>query len=99
MLAEDFPETCRVIHEARELQIAIGLVAAEEGVAIIPESVKRARPDDVRYLELLEPAHSPIIMSHRVGDFSPEISAFMRIIARKYNDWKYPVPEALLITV
>ena len=91
--------TPSVIHEARELQIAIGLVAAEEGVAIIPESVKRARPDDVRYLELLEPAHSPIIMSHRVGDFSPEISAFMRIIARKYNDWKYPVPEALLITV
>ncbi|MGI4730551.1 MAG: LysR family transcriptional regulator [Janthinobacterium lividum] len=85
-----------VIHEARELQIAIGLVAAEEGVAVIPESVRRARTDDVRYLELVEPAHSPIIMSHRVGDHSPEVVALMRIIARKYRDWGYAVPEALL---
>lgn len=83
------------IHEARELQIAVGLVAAEEGVAIIPESVRKARGEDVRYLDLAEPAHSPIIMSHRVGDFSPEIVAFMRIIARKYADWGYAVPEAL----
>ncbi|MGA1799024.1 LysR family transcriptional regulator [Sphingomonas sp. 4RDLI-65] len=88
--------TPNVVHEARELQIAIGLVAAEEGIAIIPESVRRARTDDVRYLELAEPAYSPIIMSHRVGDFSPEIVAFMRIIARKYSDWNYAVPEALI---
>ncbi|MGC5799650.1 LysR family transcriptional regulator [Sphingomonas sp. NFX23] len=83
------------IHEVRELQIAIGLVAAEEGVAIIPESVRRSRTDDVRYLELVEPAYSPIIMSHRVGDFSPEIVTFMRIIAKKYADWGYAVPDAL----
>ncbi len=82
-------------YEARELQIAIGLVAAEEGVAIIPESVRRSRPDDVRYLDLAEPATSPIIMSHRVGDHAPELLAFMRIVARKYRDWGYPVPEAL----
>ncbi len=88
--------TPTTILEARELQIAIGLVAAEEGVAIIPESVRQARPDDIRYLKLVEPAYSPIIVSHRVGDFSPEISAFMLIIARKYDDWNYPVPEALL---
>lgn len=88
--------TPNVVHEARELQIAIGLVAAEEGVAIIPESVRKARTEDVRYVELAEPASSPIIMSHRVGDFSPEIVMFMRIIARKYSDWGYPVPDALL---
>jgi len=89
--------TPNIVHEARELQIAIGLVAAEEGVAIIPESVRRARTDDVRYLELAEPAYSPIIMSHRVGDLSPEVVMFMRIIARKYADWNYAVPEALLM--
>lgn len=85
----------RITYEARELQIAIGLVAAEEGVAIIPESVRRSRPDDVRYLDLAEPATSPIIMSHRVGDHSPEIIGFIQIIARKYSDWGYDVPEAL----
>lgn len=87
------------IHEARELQIAIGLVAAEEGIAIIPESVRRARTEDVRYLELAEPAWSPIIMSHRQGDFSPEIIAFSHIIARKYEDWGYAVPPALLTRI
>lgn len=86
----------KVVYEARELQIAIGLVAAEEGIAIIPESVRRARTDDVRYVELTEPATSPIIMSHRIGDFSPEILSFMQIIAQKYADWGYSVPEALL---
>jgi DNA-binding transcriptional LysR family regulator len=95
-LFHDAGLTPDAVLEVRELQIAIGLVAAEEGVAVIPESVRRARTDDVRYLDLAEPATSPIIMSHRVGDFSPEIVAFLRLTARKYADWGYPVPEALL---
>lgn len=61
------------MYEARELQVAIGLVAAEEGVAIVPKSVRRARSDDVRYVDHVEPVSSPIIMSHRIGDISPEI--------------------------
>tara|TARA_A100001391_G_scaffold119169_1_gene80933 strand:- start:981 stop:1937 length:957 start_codon:yes stop_codon:yes gene_type:complete len=83
------------VNEARELQIALGLVAAEEGYAIIPESVSRARQHDVRCIELVEQATSPIIMSHRVGDFTPEIMAFKSIIARKYSDWGYPVASVL----
>lgn len=98
-LFNDSGLTPQVIHEARELQIAIGLVAAEEGVAIVPESVRRARTEDVRYIDLVEPAHSPIIMSYREGDLSPEILAFKRIIARKYGDWGYPIPTALLADV
>lgn len=85
----------KVTYEARELQIAIGLVAAEEGVAVVPESVRRSRHADIRYLDLSDEATSPIIMSHRVGDYSPEIMGFMGIIARKYEDWGYPVPEGL----
>ncbi len=84
------------VTEARELQIALGLVAAEDGYAIIPESVSRARQHDVRCIELVEQATSPIIMSHRVGDFAPEIMAFKSIIARKYSDWGYPVPAVLV---
>ncbi|MCT2401418.1 LysR family transcriptional regulator [Novosphingobium mangrovi (ex Huang et al. 2023)] len=85
----------RVAHEARELQIAIGLVAAEEGVAIVPESVRRARSHDVAFRELVEPATSPIIMSHRLGDQSPELALMISVIARKYEDWGYDVPAAL----
>ncbi|RSU47070.1 MAG: LysR family transcriptional regulator [Sphingobium sp.] len=86
----------QIVHEARELQIAIGLVAAEEGMAIVPESVRRARSHDVAYRELLEPATSPIIMSHRPGDLSSELTIMARVIARKYEEWGYDVPQALV---
>lgn len=85
----------RIAHEARELQIAIGLVAAEEGVAIVPESVHRARSYDIAYRELIESATSPIIMSHRVGDRSPELAIMSAVIARKYSQWGYDIPAAL----
>lgn len=85
----------RVAYEARELQIAIGLVAAEEGICIVPESVKKSRVDDVAYRDLEEMAVSPITMSHRARDGSPELATMARVIARHYADWGYGVPEAL----
>ena len=85
----------RVTQEARELQIAIGLVAAEEGICIVPESVQKSRVDDVRYLPLSDPATSPIIMSHRAADNSPEIVRMARIISRMYETWGYDVPQGL----
>lgn len=86
----------KIAHEARELQIAIGLVAAEEGLAIIPESISRSRSHDVVYRELVEAATSPIIMSQRMNDNSPELQLMARVIAEEYSSWGYPVPEALL---
>ena len=85
-----------IAHEARELQIAIGLVAAEEGVAIVPESISRSRTHDVVYRDLVEAAFSPIIMSHRLDDGSPELQIMAEVIAVKYDEWGYGVPEALL---
>lgn len=85
----------RVAHEARELQIAIGPVAAEEGICIVPESVKKSRVDDVVYRDLEEMAVSPIIMSHRARDGPPELATMARVIARHYADRGYGVPEAL----
>lgn len=86
----------RIVHEARELQIAIGLVAAQEGMAIVPESVHRARSHDVAFRDLAEQATSPIIMSHRPGDRSPELALMTAVIARQYASWGYEVPTALL---
>jgi DNA-binding transcriptional LysR family regulator len=85
----------RVAQEVRELQIAIGLVAAEEGVCLVPESVRQSRTDDVCYLELAEPATSPIIMSQRVGDHSPDIDLMSAIIVQTYAQWGYQIPETL----
>lgn len=85
----------RVAHEARELQIAIGLVAAEEGMAIVPESVRRARSHDVAFRELAEPATSPIIMSQRLGDQTQEVALFGKVISYKYKEWRYAAPNML----
>lgn len=96
-LFRDYGLEPAIAHEARELQIAIGLVAAEEGLAIIPESISRSRTHDVVYRELVEPATSPIIMSHRNSDNSHELRLMMSVIADQYAQWGYPVPESLLI--
>lgn len=86
----------KIAHEARELQIAIGLVAAEEGLAIVPESISRSRSHDVVYRDLVEAVTSPIIMSQRMNDRSPELRIMAGVIAEQYDDWGYPVPQALL---
>jgi hypothetical protein len=65
-------------------------------MAIVPESVRRARSHDVAFRELVEPATSPIIMSHRPGDRSPELALMAAVIARKYAQWGYEVPTALI---
>lgn len=83
----------RVVHEVRELQIAIGLVAAEEGLAIVPESVSRSRTHDVVYRPLREHATSPIIMSHRIGTISPELRLMIGVIQQRYAEWGYPAVQ------
>lgn len=85
----------RIAHEARELQIAVGLVAAEEGVCIVPVSVQKSRIEGVGYKRLAEPATSPIIMSYRLADKMPELGLMANVIARMYEIWGYEVPDAL----
>ena len=56
-----FPERVR---EVRELQVALGLVAANVGVCIVPESVRQMRPTDIRYRPLADvDAVTPIFLS------------------------------------
>lgn len=74
------------VHEVRELQTALGLVAAETGICIVPGSVERLRRDNVVYRPLDEPgAISPIIMSTRRGDPSPEIDLILRLVKEMYR--------------
>lgn len=66
--------------EVRELQTAIGLVAAHEGICLVPESVQRLRRNDVCYLPLVESSpKSPILMIHRMEDTSTELKALINI--------------------
>ena len=75
-----------ILHEVRELQTALGLVAADTGVCLVPASVERLRRDNVVYRPLDEPdAVSPIIMSSRASNRSPEIDLILGLIKAMYR--------------
>lgn len=71
------------VHEVRELQAALGLVAAEMGICIVPAAA-RLRSDLVYRLIDDEGATSPIILSHRLNDDSWYIAVFKQLIAEMY---------------
>lgn len=74
------------VQEVRELQTALGLVAAETGVCVVPAGVERLRRDNVVYRPLAEEgAVTPVIMSHRRGDPSPEIDLVLRLVKDMYR--------------
>lgn len=59
------------VQEVREIQTALGLVAAAAGLCVIPASARQMR-SDVCYRMLEGPrAVSPVIFSYRAGDSSP----------------------------
>ncbi|WP_323122021.1 LysR family transcriptional regulator [Burkholderia alba] len=68
------------VHEVRELQTALGLVAAQVGVSLVPESVDGVRVRGVVYRALPEPvATSPIIMSRRLHDERAATALFCEV--------------------
>jgi DNA-binding transcriptional LysR family regulator len=70
----------RFVQEANELQTALGLVAAEVGITLVPASVQRLHREDVVYRAIDAPGFtSPVIMSYRTDDRS---AFLMRVI-----DW------------
>ncbi|HWD33654.1 LysR family transcriptional regulator [Pseudomonas caricapapayae] len=73
----------QVIQWTNELQTALGLVAAGLGITLVPASVQRQHRDDIVYAPLSEAAAvSPIILSRRVGDNSPQIRHCLDLIER-----------------
>ena len=84
-LFRDYAVRPPVIHEVRELQTALGLVAAEAGVCVVPASVERLRRDGVAYRPLdEEKALIPVIMSYRKDDPSPEIELILACVREDY---------------
>ncbi|MEX3931586.1 LysR family transcriptional regulator [Paraburkholderia phymatum] len=75
------------IYETRELQIALGLVAAGEGISVVPTSVYGLKRDDVSYKELDDSnLVSPIIMSMRQLDESEDLTQMLELIYRLYEE-------------
>ncbi|MBB4368362.1 DNA-binding transcriptional LysR family regulator [Bradyrhizobium sp. cir1] len=76
----------QVVQEVRELQTALGLVAAGVGISLVPQSVQHLRRHDVLYRPLAEDSiTSPLIMSFRASDTSPEVREILEVIRAIYN--------------
>jgi DNA-binding transcriptional LysR family regulator len=84
------------VHEVRELQTALGLVAAEDGICIVPASVHMMGRRDIIFRELVQRAVSPIIISHRKDDASPHLVTMIRVLATLYKQWGWPMPPGLM---
>jgi DNA-binding transcriptional LysR family regulator len=73
------------VHEVREIQTALGLVAADSGICVIPASARLR--SDVHYRLIDDPRiTSPIIMSHRLNDNAWYIPALKEMIAAMYAE-------------
>ena len=79
------------VTEVRELQIAMGLVAAGQGLSIVPESVQGMHHGNVVYRALEDKhAFSPILFSVRHMDRSPELEAMLATVYAVYDDLRIP---------
>ena len=77
--------------EVRELQVALGLVAAGMGVTVVPKSVLGLKRSDVCYKLMDEPRLvSPIIMSIRALDKSEDIKSMLALIYGLYRSEGIP---------
>ena len=69
-----------VVHEANELQTALGLVAAGLGLTLVPASAQGLHRADVAYVPLDAPGFvSPVILSHRRDDGSAFLAQTIEI--------------------
>lgn len=75
------------VTEVRELQISMGLVAAGQGLSIVPESVQAMHHRNVVYRKLEDKhAFSPIFFSVRHMDRAPELGNLLAAVYSIYDD-------------
>lgn len=73
--------------ETREIQLALGLVAAAEGISIVPESAHSIQIPNLKFIPLLDDAAvSPIFLITRSMDEDPKIQSFKTCIYAAYNE-------------
>lgn len=74
------------LREVRELQLALGFVAAGEGVCIAPESATSIHLAHLNYIPILDDkAISPVFMAVRNLDESPDLQSLYDCIYQVYD--------------
>ncbi|HLV18270.1 MAG TPA: LysR family transcriptional regulator [Pseudomonas sp.] len=84
-----------VVQEANELQTALGLVASEIGISLVPEQVKRVRRDGVSFVYLADKSlTSPVLCSRRRGEkpspIMQEANAILEVLVENRRSGRYP---------
>lgn len=84
-----------VAQEANELQTALGLVASELGITLVPEQVRRVQRDGIVYVYLADRRlSSPVICSRRKGELpSPvmrDANAILDVLVENRRTGRYP---------
>lgn len=74
------------VHEAKELQTALGLVAAETGVCMVPSASRQLRSDVHYRLIEGERATSPVVLNYRRTDDSRYIGIVKKLIQEMYAE-------------
>jgi DNA-binding transcriptional LysR family regulator len=67
-----------ITQEATSIQAVLGLVAAELGIAVLPESVRSLSRDGVSFVSLAGSPVSVVMTVRRRDDRSPLVDAFLR---------------------
>lgn len=79
-LFRDYGGVPEKVREVREVQTALGLVAAQAGVAVVPFSMRHVQLADIVYRPIADAgAHSPVILSQRLSDDSQPAQSFRGI--------------------
>lgn len=73
------------VQEVLELQTALGLVASQAGLCMVPASARTIRPDLHYRLIDDERATSPVILSHRRNDATGAVDAIMEAVRTTYS--------------
>ncbi|XKE47055.1 LysR family transcriptional regulator [Halomonas organivorans] len=84
-----------VAQEANELQTALGLVASEMGITLVPEQVKRLQRDGIVFVYLDDKSiTSPVLCSRRKGeppsDIMQEANAILEVLVENRRTGRYP---------
>ncbi|MGV9312167.1 LysR substrate-binding domain-containing protein [Streptomyces sp. NPDC003691] len=69
-------------YEVAETSAALALVAAGLGVAVLPDSVRSAPREGVRYEEIEDAPYVPLALAWRADDTSPLLRNVLRVLER-----------------
>lgn len=82
--------TPKFYKEVRELQVVLGLVAAGEGVALVPETVNHVRSTEIQYMSFVdEQITSPVMMNVRHFDKSELLTTLLDVTYENYDKYGF----------